>query len=126
MAIAQEAVDGIEKIDQAREAGIRFIQLQFTDVIGAVKAVTIPIHQLEGSVRHGTWFDGSSVEGFTRIAESDRSRDRDHDRTAETSCSWSIAPLSRAKRPRRRSRDTSLRPAIACLPNREDGAPGPV
>src|SRR5260221_6603323 len=40
--------------------------------MGVVKAVTIPIHQLEGSVRHGTWFDGSSVEGFTRIAESDQ------------------------------------------------------
>ena len=53
-------------------AGIRFVQLQFTDIIGHVKAVTIPLHQLEGSVRHGTWFDGSSIEGFTRIAESDQ------------------------------------------------------
>jgi glutamine synthetase len=70
--IAQEAVDGIEKIESARANGIRFIQLQFTDIIGAVKAVTIPIHQLESSVRHGTWFDGSSIEGFTRIAESDQ------------------------------------------------------
>jgi glutamine synthetase len=34
--------------------------------------VTIPIHRLEDSVRHGTWFDGSSIEGFTRIAESDQ------------------------------------------------------
>ncbi len=72
MVIAHEAVDGIEKIERARETGIRFVQLQFTDIIGAVKAVTIPIHQLEGSVRHGTWFDGSSIEGFTRIAESDQ------------------------------------------------------
>ena len=72
MVIAQEAVDGIEKIEAAKSSGIRFIQLQFTDIIGVVKAVTIPIHQLEGSVRHGTWFDGSSIEGFTRIAESDQ------------------------------------------------------
>ncbi len=72
MVVAREAVDGIEKIEAARESGIRFVQLQFTDIIGAVKAVTIPIHQLEGSVRHGTWFDGSSIEGFTRIAESDQ------------------------------------------------------
>jgi glutamine synthetase len=70
--MAHEAVDGIERIEAAKESGIRFIQLQFTDIIGAVKAVTIPIHQLEGSVRHGTWFDGSSIEGFTRIAESDQ------------------------------------------------------
>ena len=56
----------------AKSKGIRFVQLQFTDIMGIVKAVTIPIHQLEGSVRHGTWFDGSSIEGFTRIAESDQ------------------------------------------------------
>src|SRR3982751_5020851 len=69
---ATEKVDGAEKIEAAREAGIRFVQLQFTDIIGHVKAVTIPIHQLAGSVKHGTWFDGSSIEGFTRIAESDQ------------------------------------------------------
>ncbi len=59
-------------IEKAKADGIRFIQLQFTDVLGIVKAVTIPISQLAGSVQHGTWFDGSSVEGFTRIAESDQ------------------------------------------------------
>ena len=68
----EEAVDGIEKIQAAKANGVRFIQLQFTDILGIVKGVTIPIHQMEGSVRHGTWFDGSSIEGFTRIAESDQ------------------------------------------------------
>lgn len=68
-AIAPEAR---EKIERAKANGIRFVQLQFTDILGTVKAVTIPIHQLEGSVAHGTWFDGSSIEGFTRIAESDQ------------------------------------------------------
>ena len=72
MVAPYEAVDGIERIEGAKAKGIRFVQLQFTDIIGAVKAVTIPIHQLEGSVKHGTWFDGSSIEGFTRIAESDQ------------------------------------------------------
>ena len=72
MVMASEAVDGAEKIAHAKESGIRFVQLQFTDILGIVKAVTIPIHQLEGSVKHGTWFDGSSIEGFTRIAESDQ------------------------------------------------------
>jgi glutamine synthetase len=67
-----EAVSSVDEIEAAKAQGIRFIQLQFTDIMGIVKAVTIPIHQLEGSVRHGTWFDGSSVEGFTRIAESDQ------------------------------------------------------
>ena len=66
------AADPREQIEIAKASGIRFIQLQFTDIIGSVKAVTIPIHQLESSVTHGTWFDGSSIEGFTRIAESDQ------------------------------------------------------
>ncbi len=62
----------LELIEKAKADGIRFVQLQFTDILGIVKAVTIPIHQMEGSVKHGTWFDGSSIEGFTRIAESDQ------------------------------------------------------
>jgi len=62
----------MEQIEKAKTDGIRFVQLQFTDILGIVKAVTIPIHQMEGSVKHGTWFDGSSIEGFTRIAESDQ------------------------------------------------------
>jgi glutamine synthetase len=60
------------QIDAAKARGIRFVQLQFTDILGIVKAVTIPIGRLEDAVRHGTWFDGSSIEGFTRIAESDQ------------------------------------------------------
>ncbi|MCI0346569.1 MAG: type I glutamate--ammonia ligase [Chloroflexi bacterium] len=72
MVAPYEAVAGIETIEGAEASGIRFVQLQFTDILGIVKAVTIPIHQLEGSVKHGTWFDGSSIEGFTRIAESDQ------------------------------------------------------
>jgi len=62
----------MEMIEKAKADGIRFVHLQFTDILGIVKAVTIPIHQLESSVKHGTWFDGSSIEGFTRIAESDQ------------------------------------------------------
>ena len=62
----------MEKIEKAKAGGIRFVQLQFTDILGIVKAVTIPIHRMEDSVSHGTWFDGSSIEGFTRIAESDQ------------------------------------------------------
>ncbi|HZU77393.1 MAG TPA: type I glutamate--ammonia ligase [Dehalococcoidia bacterium] len=45
--------------------------MQFTDVVGGVKTVTIPAGQLQDAVEHGTWFDGSSVESFARTAESD-------------------------------------------------------
>ncbi len=72
MATVLGEVDALAKIENARSSGIRFVQLQFTDITGHVKAVTIPIHQLGSSVEHGTWFDGSSIEGFTRIAESDQ------------------------------------------------------
>ncbi len=39
--------------------------------IGIVKSVTIPVEQLEDTLENGKWFDGSSIEGFARIAESD-------------------------------------------------------
>ncbi|MFH1085423.1 MAG: glutamine synthetase, partial [Chloroflexota bacterium] len=54
-----------------RDAGVRFISLQFTDIVGMLKAVVIPTRQLEGVLARGMWFDGSSIEGFARISESD-------------------------------------------------------
>jgi glutamine synthetase len=50
---------------------VKFISYQFTDVIGAVKSVDAPVKQLESALEDGVWFDGSSVEGFARIQESD-------------------------------------------------------
>ena len=50
---------------------IKFIDLQFTDVVGVVKNVTIPVAQLPAAIDPGIWFDGSSIEGFARVAESD-------------------------------------------------------
>lgn len=58
-------------LDKAEEDGVKFVQLQFTDIHGNIKSVTIPVHKLAESLEKGTWFDGSSIEGFTRIAESD-------------------------------------------------------
>jgi glutamine synthetase len=55
----------------ADERNLRFVSLQFTDIVGAVKSVQVPMHQLEEAVERGKWFDGSSIEGFARIAESD-------------------------------------------------------
>jgi glutamine synthetase len=50
---------------------IKFIDLQFTDVVGVVKNVTIPVHETQEALKNGIWFDGSSIEGFARVAESD-------------------------------------------------------
>jgi glutamine synthetase len=95
--MATEVVDGSEKIDRAKANGIRFVQLQFTDILGIVKAVTIPLHQMEGSVRHGTWFDGSSIEGFTRIAESDQYLKPDMDTFAEIPWQKGAGPRGTAR-----------------------------
>jgi glutamine synthetase len=53
------------------EDGIEFVSLQFTDIVGIVKSVIVPVGELETVLNYGQWFDGSSVEGFARIAESD-------------------------------------------------------
>jgi glutamine synthetase len=60
-----------ELLLQVKERAIKFIDLQFTDIAGAVKNVTVPDKELETLLNHGIWFDGSSIEGFARIAESD-------------------------------------------------------
>jgi glutamine synthetase len=57
--------------EQLKKDNIKFIQLQFTDLYGIVKSLTIPIQHLKDSFQYGTWFDGSSIEGFARIHESD-------------------------------------------------------
>jgi glutamine synthetase len=58
-------------IARVKEDNVKFISLQFTDVTGAVKSVDMPVKGLAGALEDGVWFDGSSVEGFARIQESD-------------------------------------------------------
>lgn len=53
------------------EEGVRFIRLQFTDIFGTMKNVAITINQLEKALDNEIMFDGSSIEGFVRIEESD-------------------------------------------------------
>src|SRR5215204_2342911 len=62
---------------EAEEANVRFVSLQFTDIMGVVKNVHIPFHKFGDAVDHGLWFDGSSIEGFARIHESDMFLDPD-------------------------------------------------
>jgi len=58
-------------IKEVKEESIRFISLQFTDVVGMVKSITVPAGELQTALDQGVWFDGSSIEGFARISESD-------------------------------------------------------
>jgi glutamine synthetase len=64
-------VDNKTLLKTVQEDQVRFISLQFTDVTGAVKSADIPVSRLEAAIEDGVWFDGSSVEGFARIQESD-------------------------------------------------------
>lgn len=60
-----------ETVARLRDDEVKFVNLQFTDVLGIVKNVTIPSAEAEEALVNGVWFDGSAIEGFTRIAESD-------------------------------------------------------
>ena len=58
-------------MESVRAHNIRFVRLQFTDVFGILKNVAIPVSQLTKAMNGELMFDGSSVEGFARIEESD-------------------------------------------------------
>lgn len=53
------------------EKNVSFIRLQFTDILGTIKNVEIPVSQLDKALDNKMMFDGSSIEGFVRIEESD-------------------------------------------------------
>lgn len=55
----------------ADEQNVKFIRLQFTDILGIIKNVEIPVSQLKKALDNKIMFDGSSIEGFVRIEESD-------------------------------------------------------
>ncbi|OPX64868.1 MULTISPECIES: type I glutamate--ammonia ligase [unclassified Methanoregula] len=63
--------DVTKMLERIRKDDVKFVRLQFTDVLGMPKNAAIPVAQAEKSLTEGTWFDGSSIEGFTRIEESD-------------------------------------------------------
>ena len=55
----------------AKEENVRYLRLQFTDILGTIKNVEVPVSQLEKVLDNEMMFDGSSIEGFVRIEESD-------------------------------------------------------
>ncbi|MDH4179309.1 MAG: glutamine synthetase family protein [Armatimonadota bacterium] len=58
-------------LNQAKEQDVKFIRLWFTDILGFLKSFAITVEELEGSLLEGQGFDGSSIQGFARIDESD-------------------------------------------------------
>ena len=82
-----------ELVQRARAAGVELVHLQFTDVPGAIKSLTIPTSRLERTLEHGAWFDGSSIEGMARTAESDLYLRPDPDSFAVLP--WETTPAAR-------------------------------
>jgi len=71
-AVAKEADDAKEYvIKKTREQNVRFIRLWFTDILGFLKSFAITTDHLEEALNDGMGFDGSSIQGFARIDESD-------------------------------------------------------
>ena len=58
-------------LDEIEEKNVDFLRLQFTDILGTVKNVSVLAEQAERAFTEGIYFDGSSIEGFVRIQESD-------------------------------------------------------
>ena len=88
-------MDAKDLVKRVQEDGIKFISLQFSDVTGAVKSVDMPVKGLKGVLEDGMWFDGSSVEGFARIQESDMHLRLDPD-------TYAVLPWSSPERRRAR------------------------
>ncbi|HPA15277.1 MAG TPA: type I glutamate--ammonia ligase [Desulfobacterales bacterium] len=63
--------DKEQVLKEVRDQNIRFIRLWFTDVLGFLKSFTILPDELDAAFEEGMGFDGSSIEGFARIEESD-------------------------------------------------------
>lgn len=66
-------------LEKARQLNVKFVRLQFTDILGVVKNVSIPAKLLPEALEGRMMFDGSSIEGFVRIEESDMYLDPDPD-----------------------------------------------
>jgi glutamine synthetase len=68
MSLSNEAEYVLKTVE---ERGVKFIRLWFTDVLGFLKSIAITSQELEGAFTDGMGFDGSAIEGFSRIQEAD-------------------------------------------------------
>ena len=64
-------MDKRELIERCREHNVRFVRLQFTELYGQLKNVSIPVEELEKALDNELMFDGSSIRGYKRIEQSD-------------------------------------------------------
>lgn len=72
LALEQAAAPSVgEVLRRLDEDGVQLVSLQFVDITGTLKAITIPAAQLPSVIEGGKWFDGSAIDAFARTAESD-------------------------------------------------------
>jgi glutamine synthetase len=67
--MAKDAIK--EVLSNIKKDKVAFIDLQFSDFLGNIKSSTVPVYNVEDAMNRGVWLDGSSVEGYARIHESD-------------------------------------------------------
>jgi glutamine synthetase len=66
-----DPVDAKDVLELAKQERVRFLRLQFTDILGSIKNVEVPEHQFQRALDGQIVFDGSSIDGFFRVEESD-------------------------------------------------------
>jgi glutamine synthetase len=66
-----DEMDKRQVLEKCKAEGVRFLRLTFTDIDGIIKNVEVPEGQFQKALDGEIMFDGSSIEGFTRIEESD-------------------------------------------------------
>ena len=69
--MARKAITADEIRQTVKDENVLFLRLMFTDINGIIKNVEVPISQLEKVLNNKITFDGSSIDGFVRIEESD-------------------------------------------------------
>ncbi len=111
MTPSSEARDKEFVLNQARDLDVRFIRMWFTDILGFLKSFAITTEDLETALFEGHLFDGSAIEGFARIEESDMFALPDPD----TVC---VLPW--------RPKDGGVVARMFCNINRLDGSPYPA
>ncbi|MFH0817155.1 MAG: glutamine synthetase family protein [Candidatus Micrarchaeota archaeon] len=66
-----ESIEKSDVFERMKKDGVKFVDLEFVDIMGTVKACEITVEKMMEVAEDGLWFDGSSIEGFVRIYESD-------------------------------------------------------
>lgn len=70
--VTKDRTEAIERVlEISKENDVKFINLWFTDILGFLKSFSITVEELKGALEDGMGFDGSSIEGYARIDESD-------------------------------------------------------